>query len=532
MLRRVNEESRVACRHGVIWMIALGTLLNLSLFTSAAQCGNIFDENTWMPPKAAKPAQAPDEVASTSSTKPNTAVRPPPVAVTQPTVTAPPLLHSIPSKAEQARYLEMFREVFAAESADHSAGGRRTLALKLLKQADDDADVAADEFVLLVGAIEAAKQASDLSLCSVAAGKLAAGYGVDGPHVKSDAALAMSLRSNSPAATAENCKAGLVLVDELVACEDYPTAARILQALRAATADAEMTAQIQNRSKDLAALRGAAERAGPYIQKLKTAPDDPAANAAVGRYLCFFRGDWTHGLPLLAKGDRARVVQAADLDLAGANEPQKETEIGDTWWNLAEKEPGPERLAMRRRAAIWYSTALKSDTITGLARALLQKRVADAEMTVIPNTINLLALINPSKDSINGHWSLQDGELHSDEGIRSRIAIPYMPPAEYDFRIELTRVSGGPSVVQILGTAGHRFAWIACWGDNLRGFEVINGRDANDNATTVKGSRFLEKAQRYISVVQVRKNSVAAYIDGKLITKYATDGSDLTLKKE
>ncbi len=37
-------------------------------------------------------------------------------------------------------------------------------------------------------------------------------------------------------------------------------------------------------------------------EKLKESPDDPAANLAVGSYLCFNKDQWERGLPMLAKG--------------------------------------------------------------------------------------------------------------------------------------------------------------------------------------------------------------------------------------
>ncbi|MBI3877243.1 MAG: hypothetical protein HY300_15015, partial [Verrucomicrobia bacterium] len=36
---------------------------------------------------------------------------------------------------------------------------------------------------------------------------------------------------------------------------------------------------------------------------LAITPDDPGANLAVGQFLCFVKGDWESGLPLLAKSD-------------------------------------------------------------------------------------------------------------------------------------------------------------------------------------------------------------------------------------
>lgn len=112
----------------------------------------------------------------------------------------------------------------------------------------------------------------------------------------------------------------------------------------------------------------------------------------------------------------------------------------------------------------------------------------------------------------------------------ARIAIRYQPPKEYDFHIEFTRLSGQPSTVQILTHGGHLCAWLVGWEDRVRGFETIGGRDAGGNATTVKGPAISTIGQRYSSVVQVRRGGLAAYLDGKLVAEYKTDGSDLSVK--
>ena len=46
-------------------------------------------------------------------------------------------------------------------------------------------------------------------------------------------------------------------------------------------------------------------------EKLKTNPDDPQANLALGRYRCFAKGDWEAGLPLLAKSGDAALASLA-----------------------------------------------------------------------------------------------------------------------------------------------------------------------------------------------------------------------------
>jgi hypothetical protein len=106
---------------------------------------------------------------------------------------------------------------------------------------------------------------------------------------------------------------------------------------------------------------------------LKGKPDDPEANAAVGRYLCFIRGDWEAGLPILAKGTASPLARLARLESAAAETPAARLKLADAWWDQAEKEPaGASKLAHYRRARHWYEAC--AEDLSGPDRAKAQKR--------------------------------------------------------------------------------------------------------------------------------------------------------------
>jgi hypothetical protein len=111
---------------------------------------------------------------------------------------------------------------------------------------------------------------------------------------------------------------------------------------------------------------------------LKSKPDDPQANAAVGRFLCLFKGDWDAGLPLLAKGAAGPLAGLARLEQAGADTPAAQLKLADAWWDQAEKEPaGPSRLAHYRRARHWYQSCV--DELPETDRSKAQKRIERIE---------------------------------------------------------------------------------------------------------------------------------------------------------
>ncbi len=68
-------------------------------------------------------------------------------------------------------------------------------------------------------------------------------------------------------------------------------------------------------AKDLAALEKLALDAKAARKTLTGQPNDAAAHAALGRYLCLSLGKWDEGLPHLAKGSDELLRAAAEQDL-------------------------------------------------------------------------------------------------------------------------------------------------------------------------------------------------------------------------
>jgi hypothetical protein len=65
--------------------------------------------------------------------------------------------------------------------------------------------------------------------------------------------------------------------------------------------------------------------------KLTESPNDTAANLERGRFLFFYKGDWTQGLPLLARGSDTVLKTAAQAELNGGTTPTAKVGIADAW---------------------------------------------------------------------------------------------------------------------------------------------------------------------------------------------------------
>jgi len=150
-----------------------------------------------------------------------------------------------------------------------------------------------------------------------------------------------------------------------------------------------------------------------------------------------------------------------------------------------------------------------------------------------PRVVNLLRLINPTHDAVNGIWQLKTGEfapeLVSDATHHARIGIPYLPPQEYNFRVDFTRQSGDNCMTQIFTHRNPAALVLFGWKGTVCGFQQIADHSAEYNVTGVRGIP-TENGQRHVSIIRVRKHSIESWLDGKLITRYDTDGTDLASK--
>lgn len=115
---------------------------------------------------------------------------------------------------------------------------------------------------------------------------------------------------------------------------------------------------------------------GEALTQLKSQPDDAAANTVAAKYLCFVRGEWQKGLPVLAKSDidGLRDVAAAELALVAKNnlEPKQQLELAGKWWSASDAKgiSAEQESAIKDHAASFYADV--ADRLTDP----LEKRLA------------------------------------------------------------------------------------------------------------------------------------------------------------
>lgn len=448
---------------------------------------------------------------------------PPP---TQPTAANDKL--PIPDTAKQRDAENEIKRLFKDDLAKRAPADRKALAEKLFQQGLDTRDDDTARFVLLAQAADVAAQVGEAALVLKTVDEQARLYATD-PLALKDRALGQAERAVLSKDAAKAVAEGLLAVaDEAAASEKYDLAARLCA--RAETAartavDMPLLTKAQTKGKEAREIQLAADKVRDSKQKLATNPDDPEANLAVGKYECFAKGNWAAGLGLLRKGSDPVLKVLAEREQVQPDEPAKQVEIADGWWDYGAKQTGATKTNIQKHAVQLYEQLVPK--LSGMTLTRVQARITAAD--VPGRAINLLAFIKPERDTIRGKWTFTDGALASDDTQRAAIHVPYSPPEEYDFQFTFERLSGNNAVLIFPRTpkGGQFYFQLGCFWNTRAGFGVVRGQHADRNAASVPHQ--LQGNRRYVATIQVRRDSFAAYVDGRLLVQYRTDYSDVSM---
>jgi serine/threonine-protein kinase len=314
---------------------------------------------------APAPKPAPAAPAAAAEPRPQPAAAPVPAPEAAPEVLlrprspdpAGPARLPIPGADELKGAEARLQKRYGADVLRTPAAERESVSRKLVRMGLETED-AAEQYALFRDAGELATLAASPAAAFEAIDALAARFDAPAPSLK----LAALSRIRPAARSAEAhtlADASLALAAEAARDGDFATAAaaagRAEQLLPGAE-NAEAAGRARALRRDAEALKA---------DSLKAKEDDESA----GRYLCFGRGEWHRGLPLLARSGDAALKALAERDLAGARDAASQAGVGDAWWDLAESEKNEFRKArIVERARRWYETALPGTADADRAR--------------------------------------------------------------------------------------------------------------------------------------------------------------------
>lgn len=147
-------------------------------------------------------------------------------------------------------------------------------------------------------------------------------------------------------------------------------------------------------------------------------------------------------------------------------------------------------------------------------------------------SIDLLTLVDPERDTIAGEWQVVDGKLESPKRFGARLEIPFEPPAEYELTVIATPLDEPNGLILGQLMDGHRF--LALINHNVQqetaasALENVDGQNVRNNVTTLMAN-LLQKNRPSQIIVTVRKESVLVRCDGRTIIDWEGKPEQLSL---
>jgi hypothetical protein len=282
-----------------------------------------------------------------------------------------------PSADELKASLQKVRDSYAADFKGlKSPQSKWQLAEKLNKEAVEIKGNSEAKYAMATEAIDLYLAAGDVLSAFRAVDELTSTFEIN--PITTKVSLFQKAAREAKAAPTKRlvALAGLKLAGDAAAAEDYESAKNV----------AALSLQAAKPSRDASVIKRATEQQSRFNgllkeweqvvaarEKLKSDPDDVAANDINGRYLCFERQEWDTGLPLLVKGATPELKSVAALDMQTTDEPASQSRTAEAWWDVAESKKGLEKQQMLARVAFWCEKAMPG--LNGLEKAAAEKRL-------------------------------------------------------------------------------------------------------------------------------------------------------------
>lgn len=462
-----------------------------------------------------------------------------------------------PDASQQKMQLREVGKVFDLEKR-RSVVERAELAKQLGKIAEETSDNPPQRFVLFDLARQNAADSGAIVDALTIVDRLETEYAFEGSSMRADSLERAAEATGIPLPAKRPLLAiGESIVQRSVQHENFAaalSAADQLQQLARRLRDREATTKWAAERRELQRLKAASVHLAAAREKLRRAPNDGRALREVGLFLAFGSGDFTKAWDHLARCDLTSLSNAAKREQQGASNADAQFQLGEFWWEAAEQlSDSPYRDPMLARAAAWYEAAAPDLAI--LSRAKAVRRVGDiAKLGIEPaeftgnqgsnvsnfphvyegvrhlawappgQTLNLLPLVEPARDQVDGEWRWDDGKLVSPVGAHKRLRLPVIPPENYRLRVLVEPLVGGDLKNLVLTLTGRNGARFAVQMEGYRGFDNsgldrIDGRSSYKNATRVRGE-VLKRGEINEVIADVRTDSVVASVNGDPLFEY------------
>jgi hypothetical protein len=307
----------------------------------------------------------------------------PPATTTAPAT--PTVRLTVPNEARQRDAARQVREVFGQKMDQAiTPEQRRDLSATMLDTArhTEEPD---GKFALMVEAENYGVLAGDVEAALAARDALRRAFDLGTWPAAGELFQRLERSATSPDNRRKLYAALIASADDAIEADQFASARQLGgQALGGARRldDRDLSDRAASVLARVSACEAEQKRVAPAIAALATKPADPAANAAVGKYLCCFKRDWPRGLPMLARGDDAALKTLAEHELKTPSNSSDQLALADGWWAYSESQPPAIRSGVRLHAGMWYAQA--SSGVSGLSKLKADERSADYLKSVAP----------------------------------------------------------------------------------------------------------------------------------------------------
>ncbi len=365
----------------------------------------------------------------------------------------------IPAAAAQARAHKLIQELYQAEinKAANDPVARARLASVFVMEARDTNDDAAGRYVLLDGAYHLAADAGDAATALEALEEMAQFYAVSDRTIlknKIDVLQRASKAAGINDGYQNVIDASVVLLDDVLADDDYASCDLLLQAAETAARklkDVPQVAGLRRKQEEVRKLAREYARWQPFAGRLAKNPDDAEASFEMGSYLAFVKGNWNRAIPLLARGSDPALKKLAAAEQKASSTGQM-VQLGEQWFEQAKsrKEANVQALL---RAHHWFQQALGGSADARERARVEQQMEALSEMLPADQRIGEIArelrvcqgqgspvycaafspngkkIISSGADGVLRLWEARTGrELRHFDALSGRVwAVAFMP---------------------------------------------------------------------------------------------------------
>jgi hypothetical protein len=212
--------------------------------------------------------------------------------------------------------------------------------------------------------------------------------------------------------------------------------------------------------------------------------------------------------------------------------------LGDWYRDLGEKADAAAKPLMLTHAEQYYERFLGLHKAADLDRTRAElglKRVKEAmdrltDVALAPGAtfregkwVDILALTDPVKHRSKGDWKRVGSALMIEPIDGGRLMLPVVPAGSYELQVTFVRTQGTESVGVILPLGGGTALLRLSRDGEASGLELLDGKRAHENATTVKTGAIENNRGHTIDAKVLREKDqvrIVIHLGGKPLTQW------------